>query len=186
MSARGRAAGRGRRPGPVRWVLARVPRVLSPSQAVVRGVSVLVLLGAAAVAGTFPLLMAVLAVVALWTAVAPEEGSLLSLAVMVLAWFFGDRDVSSWTTVLVALALVTDHTCLVLASSAPPRARLPWSVVRRAALRGLVVAGATTAVWAGLAVLPRGSVPPAAVVAALAVLAAGAWTAGRQPGSARS
>ena len=176
----------GRRPrsGPLGWLLARVPRVLSPSQLVVRAISVLALLGAALAAGTFPLLLAVLAVVALWTALAPEEGCLLSLAVLVLAWFFGHRDVSSWTTLLMAVALVTDHTCLVLASSAPARARLPWPVFRGAALRGLAVAGATTAVWAGLVVLPRGPVPPAVVVSALALLAAGAWLAGRQTGSA--
>lgn len=179
MSARGRTEHRPRS-GPLGWLLARVPRVLSPSQVVVRALSVLVLLGAAVVAGTFSLLLAALAVVALWTALAPEEGCLLSLAVLVLAWFFGHRDASSWTTLLMALALVTDHTCLVLASSAPARARLAWPVVRRAVLRGLAVAGATTAVWAGLTLLPRGPVPPAVVVSALALLATGAWAAGRQ------
>ena len=72
-----------------------MPRVLSPSQLVIRAISVLALLGASLAAGTFPLLLAVLAVVALWRALAPEEGRLLSLAVLVLAWFFGHRDVSS-------------------------------------------------------------------------------------------
>ena len=72
-----------------------MPRVLSPSKLVIRAISVLALLGASLAAGTFPLLLAVLAVVALWRALAPEEGCLLSLAVLVLAWFFGHRDVSS-------------------------------------------------------------------------------------------
>ena len=144
---------------------ARIPRAMSRSQLVVRAGGGCVLVLASAVAGC-PLWLGVLMVVAaLWAIAVPEPSGTAAVTVAFIGVaVVANLSPSSWRALLLALALLLDHACLVAATSAPPRAPLPRALLVRVARRAGVVAVAVVAVWLVAGVLPRGGVTPLPVI----------------------
>ncbi|WP_303325173.1 hypothetical protein [Actinomyces radicidentis] len=171
-----------------RALVRRLPRHLSRTQVLVRAVGALVLVATAAALGTPTVLLLITVLGAACAAIAPESAAWpATAAVVVLAWALGGHDPASPGALALALALLTEHTSLVIASAGPARAVVPGRVIRRAAARALVIAAITALTWALLALAPAGTRAPGwAVLAALAVLGAGVLAlTGTRPGRAQ-
>lgn len=185
MDLAGRAGRAARAP---RALSRRLPRHLSRSQLLVRAVGALVLVATAAVLGTPTVLLLLTTVGAVCAALAPESAAWpATAALVVLAWALGGHDPASPAALALALALLAEHTCLVIASAGPARAVVPGRVIGRAAARALVVSVLTAATWALLALALAGTRAPGwAILAALAVLGAGVLAlTGTRPGRAQ-
>lgn len=188
MDLAGRAGRAGRAARAPRAHSRRLPRHLSHSQLLVRAVGALVLVATVAALGTPTVLLLLTALGAACAALAPESAAWPATAALaVLAWALGGHDPSSPGALALALALLTQHTSLVIASAGPARGVVPGRVIRRAAARALVVAVLTALTWALLALAPAGTRAPGwAILAALAVLGAGVLAlTGTGPGRAQ-
>lgn len=178
MSTRkGPAPSSGDRRPRIRGTLVRyLPGHLSRSQVLVRVVGALTLAATAGAVGTpVPFLLLVcLGVVC--AAVAPESAAWPATAgVVVLAWALVGHDPATPGSLALALALLTEHTSLVIASAGPARAAVPGRVVRRAAGRAVVVALLTAVTWVLLELASAGTRAPGwTLLVSLAVLGGGA------------
>lgn len=92
------------------------------------------------------------------------------------AWWAGVDGTWHWALLPAALALLLVHAAAALASSVPPQASIPESVLRLWAARCALVAGATAVVWlaagalSGVATSAGGALPG---IVGLVVLAGG-------------
>lgn len=122
--------------------------------------------------GWFSMTTVVLAAVA---AVQPgSHAAAVVLAAAVLQWVPAAGDLSTPRSLLVALCLITFHSVVALMEVTPHSATVHREVLRRWALRGGVVAVATTLVWLLARVLERRGSAANPNLTLLAVLAAAA------------
>lgn len=152
---------------PARWV--------TPGQLAVRVTGAAAVVAAVLVAGGPPVVLALVAVSAVAAAMVPEPiGAPASLFFVLLAWLMGPRDAADWRTLLVALAVLVEHSCLTIAAAGPPTAHVPATLVRATAARAAVVAAGTVLAWlaVGVVTATRPPVPLVVVLGALAGVAA--------------
>lgn len=148
----------------------RVPRYMSRSQAVVRATGALVMVAAAIALGGPGVVLVLCMAAAVAAALAPESAAApLSAGALVLLWIAGLHATDSPGALGLALAILVQHTCHVIASAGPARAAVPGRLVVRAAARAAVVGVATALVWVLLALAPAGTGAPGWAVAAAVV-----------------